>query len=653
MYITQIHTKVSLHLHKLWIQEIHSIACDITQENNPNYIIYTNKSHDKIYLFFSEFQKNYILDNLTETFYALKCNPDIDLALTSFYNFTSIPIHYSIEDITLNKLIMYTKSTELMLYDKKIHNLALFLIDTNEDITLLQSYINQILIDNGHVKIYTSINPQIHTQLELESQLMLCNKELYVDYKESKIKTILDTIEQIEPSHRNKGKLEFLYSELIYEMMCNHVVVCDKKIWYFKKNVWEESTSDCYIWNFIIKNIIEKYNTINKILMSCSFRSLIIKDVKLRLHDDNFIFRLDSKPHIIFMKNGILNVKTLTLRDPVPSDYVLKKTNIPYHIFDMQSSQYQQLFDILQTIFPQKKILNFFILTCCTFFEGYNNSKKFHIWWGEGNNAKSLIQTLIQKTFGDYCTTAPTSLVTSKRTGSSNATPELCQLDNKLIVFLQEPNMEEKLKVGIIKELTGNDTMYARQLYSTARNMNIKAKFIMVCNNILEIPGMDSAIRRRLVVLPFLSTFLDENEYQKKIQTHNINKYCKLIDKNIEKNLLDCTSVFMYVLCKRYYEWIHYENMEFTVPPIIEKTTEDYLTRNNFSLKFITRYISKNENENMLLADIYEAYKDWFKKLYPTKRIDDYEVFVKELSHEGYKENTDGYVPSISVSYNG
>ena len=222
----------------------------------------------------------------------------------------------------------------------------------------------------------------------------------------------------------------------------------------------------------------------------------MLKDVKLRLENDSFETLLDSRNELIRMTNGVLNTSTLSLSQAVPSDYVSVAAAVPYEVFDITSSQVAQLMQILGSIFTNNDVLEFFLLSCSTFLEGFNANKVFYIWWGSGNNAKSLVQTLLMKTFGEYCSTAPTSLITGKRTGASNATPELCHVEKRLVVFLQEPNPDEKIKAGMIKELTGNDRMYTRQLFKSGKTMMFKAKLVLVCNNILEIPGMDAALRR-------------------------------------------------------------------------------------------------------------------------------------------------------------
>lgn len=55
------------------------------------------------------------------------------------------------------------------------------------------------------------------------------------------------------------------------------------------------------------------------------------------------------------------------------------------------------------------------------------------IWYGNGNNGKSGMESIVEHAFGDYCYKVPTSLFSSRRTSFSQATPELIKLKKYLL----------------------------------------------------------------------------------------------------------------------------------------------------------------------------------------------------------------------------
>ena len=669
MSVVELRTHTNFELFETWAKEVDAIA---TELSDKEYLVFVGDESSYVYFPAAVIDNALELlpDDVDPSATPVYCNPPVDMSLTSLTEFSGIAdFPYStcaLEDITIEETVIARDQTvttrkEFELYDhadSDIRSMSRFVNLALCDPTILLSYIKYTIVSRGYPQDLDDsdeIVPVKYTTLEARSEMMRCNSELYAAYKQKTLDAMLDSALK---TSRSKSEMEHKISGMACELLMDNVVSCMGSLWCFSDGVWQECSSDGYIWNFLTVDFIEymtsrEADEIALHIMSVTIRSRMMKDIKMRLQDDNFYERLDSKRHIIRMVNGVYNTRTETLSEPVPSDYVSVIAGVPYQIFDRQSYEMCRLITILKTIFPNREVLDFFILSCCTFLEGYNSPKVFYIWWGTGNNAKSLVQMLVMKAFGDYCSTAPTSLVTGKRTDSSNATPELCHVEKKIVVFLQEPNPDEKIKAGKMKEMTGNDSMYIRQLFKSGKTMVFKAKIVIVCNNILEIPGMDSAIRRRIVVIPFTSTFLDPSEYKARERKGTLEPNSHIIDLSVEQELLNCKSAFMYLLCRRYSEWVNYENMSLSPPDVIKEVTEDYATRNNYQLRFIKAYLHPLVGSSVAAAEIYEMFKEWFRKSYPGKKVQDFEQFTKELTEEGYKDDGKGIVYDAFVSYNG
>jgi phage/plasmid-associated DNA primase len=173
-----------------------------------------------------------------------------------------------------------------------------------------------------------------------------------------------------------------------------------------------------------------------------------------------------------------------------------------------------------------------------------------------------------------------------------------------------------------------------------------------VCNNVIEIPGMDAAIRRRIVVLPFVSTFLSAAEYRARSLKGTLSNESRIIDPCIERDLLGCKSAFMYMLCKGYTK---FRNAGFSldIPQSIRDVTEEYVNKNNYQLTFIRSFVHHLEGSRVAATEAYEMFKEWFRRSYPGKRVQDFERFVKELSEEGFRDDGRGIINDMYVSYTG
>lgn len=518
----------------------------------------------------------------------------------------------------------------------------------------IRSFVKHIFLTQNLIDRYDELFPDdadvlpcAHTEIEITSELMRSNPDMYHKYKVDRCQSILTTL--LDNTELGKPQIEFAVCSLAYQMLSDKVVVCNGNIWHFDKSVWVQCSSNAYLWNFLTSQLMLFIGTnrVSDHLESVTAREKIIKDLKLRLQDDFFEQKLDSKAEIISMHNGSFNTSSYSLSDPVPSDYVSVQAGVPYYIFDDNSKKISRLLKILSSIFTEPYVLDFFITSCATFLEGYNINKTFYVWWGMGNNAKSLIQSLVLKTLGEYCSTAPTSLITGRRTSSANATPDLCHVEKRLVVFLQEPNPDETIRAGVLKEMTGNDMIYVRQLFKNGRNAPFKAKLVLVCNNVVDIPCMDSALKRRITVIPFTSTFLTEREYASREAKGTLDENACIINPKVETDLLDSCPAFMYLICRRFHE---IQGFPYAVPQYIQNVTELYLTSNNYPMIFIQYYVTSVEGSSLMTTDVYELFKDWYKRSYPGKRPDNLDTFRNQLVTEGYVES-EGSIIGAFVSY--
>lgn len=674
MSIVGVGTHVRYELFYTWIEDVHARMCDATGEADPAYMLFVGEGSAYAYTKCPILKASggcYEIDPHRLPGYVdtedtpIYCSPQVDMSTTSVAELyrtddVACPEH-AIEDVTIGSIAEHIVARNMQMVtldlDKDIKFMRLF-VDAalpGRDTSVLMSFVNYAASAAGHgLVVYHGVPMQRHTALEARSEMMRCNPDAYDSYKHRLLGSMLKSL--IDNS-RSKHEMEHLVSGMVYEILFDSVVNCVGVLWCFSDGLWQECASEGYVWKFLTNDFVEYLQSkgaddIAHYMMSSNTRTRVMKDVKLRLQDDNFFRLLDSKRHVVRMVNGVYNTDTETLLGPVPSDYVSVMSGVPYQVFDPMSHDVEVLMSILGTIFPHPEVLDFFMLSCSTFLEGYNNPKVFYIWWGEGNNAKSLVQTLVMKTFGDYCSTAPTSLVTGQRSNASNATPELCHVEKRLVVFLQEPNPDETIKAGKMKEMTGNDSMYVRQLFKSGKTITFKAKIVIVCNNVIEIPGMDAAIRRRIVVLPFVSTFLSAAEYRARCLKGTLSSESRIIDPSIERDLLSCKSAFMYMLCKRYAEFRD-AGFSLDIPQSIRDATEEYVTKNNHQLTFIRTFVHCLEGSRVAATEVYEMFKEWFRRSYPGKRVQDFERFVKELCEEGFRDDGKGVINDVYVSYTG
>ena len=260
-------------------------------------------------------------------------------------------------------------------------------------------------------------------------------------------------------------------------------------------------------------------NNVYKKLKTTAFKSNVMRECRELFFDEEFNKKIDANKDLIAFNNGVLDMTNMSFRDGKPDDYISFSTGIDY---DSTKQYYEYeawpLVDkFLRQVLPDDEVRDYFLKHLATNLRGGNPAQKFHILTGSGSNGKSMITNLMSTSVGDYACTVPISLLTQKRKGSGNAAPEVARLKGRRFVTMQEPDEAIALNTGLMKEITSGEKMYARDLFKSGGEFEVLAKFHLACNEKPKINTVDGGTWRRLVVINFLSKFVQNptapNEY--------------------------------------------------------------------------------------------------------------------------------------------
>jgi P4 family phage/plasmid primase-like protien len=349
------------------------------------------------------------------------------------------------------------------------------------------------------------------------------------------------------------------------------------------------------------------------------------------IYNSNFVERLDIRHDLIAFDNGVYDLGRKCFREGRQSDYISRSCG--YDLRDVEALEDEEVLKILETIFPQRDVLDYMMRFLASCLRGGNRDKIFCVWTGPGDNGKSFFVTLTERMFGEYAIKAPTSLLTGKRGNSSSATPELALLDGKRITFVQEPDGNDKLNVGMMKELTGNDRIYVRGLYQGGKNVSISTKIVLVANKIPSILETDRATWTRIRVIPFVSTFVGEDEFKSLSEKQ---EHVFLRDPNITSKISWMAPVLMRMLTK---EYERYENLGLHEPPAVVEMTKELRKTNDIVGEFLELYTEQDEDSRCQPDILYERYKTWLKTVYPRTGLLELKGFVKEIKkHDLYQD---------------
>ena len=179
------------------------------------------------------------------------------------------------------------------------------------------------------------------------------------------------------------------------------------------------------------------------------------------------------------------------------------------------------------------------------------------------------------------------------------------------LVVMQEPDVSETLNVGMMKELTGNDTIQARGLYKEPIEFTPQFKLLLMCNDLPIIPGNDDGTWRRLEVVPFESRFVDGSEVDE-------SKHRYKIDRELKKKLPCWKIPFIMKLLQ---EWREYDKHSIHVPDEVRTKTRAYRNDNDLVGQWIDQCCELapnivgqngvNEFAPLDYEDLWMEFKEW------------------------------------------
>ena len=350
-------------------------------------------------------------------------------------------------------------------------------------------------------------------------------------------------------------------------------------------------------------------------LKSSPYKANIMKECMEVFYDETFLEKLDKNPWKIGFKNGVYDLKRNIFKKGSHEDYISMQMGIEYDTeMTANDPSVIEIYEFLEKVFPDKSVRQYFLDTTSDVFVGGNSKKHFHVWSGEGDNAKSVTQLLLEKMLGDYSIKLPTSLIVGKRTQASAACPELVRAGNGVRwAVLQEPDKKDILNIGILKELSGNDTFFARGLYKEGTEITPMFKLVLICNDPPQVPYSDKATWNRIRVIPFEATFCDDapETFEEQLKEKRFPK-----DPHFADKIPNLTKAFAWVLLN------HRKNIKVRVEPDkVKMATEMYRKKNDIYRQFIDEKIQEKENAKLSLMELYSEFKEWYKEGCPNHTV--------------------------------
>jgi len=326
----------------------------------------------------------------------------------------------------------------------------------------------------------------------------------------------------------------------------------------------------------------------------------------------------DRNKFLFNVQNGTLDLLNRIFRDHMREDYITKISPIEYNE-SAKNPRWQAFLNRVMQGNPEMiAYLQNFAGQCLT---GEVREKAMYVFWGsKGNNGKTTFIEQIQYILNQYAQSIPIdSLMKSENKRIPN---DIAGLQGARFVYASEPELGDVLSEGMIKKLTGMNTIKARFLNQEFFQFMPEFKLVIETNNQPHIKVVDGGTWNRVKCIPWVEEIPEAEQ-----------------DKSLRYKLQVEGSGVLNWMIEGCYAWL---DGGMKIPEIVRQVTEDYKEDSDKFADFLN-YAFVKDSQGFMASDIlYILYKMWCSnnEQYPVAS-NTFSMMMKERGYQsmrGYLE---------------
>jgi putative DNA primase/helicase len=301
--------------------------------------------------------------------------------------------------------------------------------------------------------------------------------------------------------------------------------------------------------------------------------------MKLNVSNGTLVFRSNASPSIVFKPHD-------------PADRITKICPVDYDPKAICPT-YDAFFTYVQ---PDPRMRRFLHQWGGYSLTGDASEQKMLFWYGEGKNGKSTTLELWGYVAGDYATATKiaTFLDPGKMQNAAQATPHLAKLRGiRMLRTSEPPPRGARLDEGLIKLVTGGDTIDARHMYREDFTFLPEFKVNMAGNHRPVIAGADEGIWRRFRLAPWLVTVPED-----------------MRDRRLPEKLRAEGSGVLNRLLDGLRDWLENGLIE---PDAVTEATARYRSESDPLSRFLEHCVRRASGKRVNTTDLYVVFLAWAK----------------------------------------
>jgi len=249
------------------------------------------------------------------------------------------------------------------------------------------------------------------------------------------------------------------------------------------------------------------------------FSTREVREITRRIKSATFYdideFGADESEPKICVGNGVIDLTDFSFTDHSPADLFLTKIPIEYDP-DAKCPKFDSFLDDVLKKESDKNLIYEMLGYCL--WPGYDIANKFLILHGEGANGKSTLLRVIREFLGEATTSWDIQDLSNNRFAKSDLHEALANIAGDLPAT-------KLTQTGVIKKLTGGDSVIGEKKHKPSFTFENRAKLIFAANNPPVIDDPSRAMSRRLMAVEMPYTFTREDDGNPDaVPTHELRK---------------------------------------------------------------------------------------------------------------------------------
>jgi len=477
-----------------------------------------------------------------------------------------------------------------------------------------------------------------HSYEEVETHLMATNAATLNPLPEQEVISVVQSIHGYHNSNLEIYATEQDFAEAVAVKWKDKVIyvsglgflICENHIWnrdgedlLTHRKLQEIVNKACEdldnIGNGQDANKRKQINAIKKRLKKRSFQNNCLECLKSNTGILTNISDLDGSVPIVGLNNGVFDLTNLQIVKNAAELKVTKNLDVTYDP-DAQCPLFDSMMD---RIFPDKSLQDYVMTTLAYSLSGDANQQQFYIWVGKGANGKSTLLEIISEIFGNYSVTLDPQSFMRKPAGSISS--DVARLRGARLCVTSETPAGAVMEVALVKRLSGNDTIVARELYKADIQFQNKAVIFMPTNFIPVFDGGDGGIARRVKIVPF-DVIIPEDERDPNL---------------LSKLKLEKSGIFNRLL-KAYQE---YKANGIVEPDKVKQSSRKFTDQSNLLKQFVEDELINEDGAEVKRSEMYQAYKSWATaRGYKALSDNIFSTSFENQTGLSKKRKSDGYV---------